>query len=159
MKVTNLRTRTLLESLHSYGKVYERVLGNFVGFMVPIAIFGLSCCIIILLYHVIRYSELPLLIRIGCFYVAFTELFVMSTGCWDFFMLTRISGEVLWKLRMDTNDYILRLPRDKRGELLKRSRNVREWRVPVGFFTTFSLGIPVVIWEEILNQLIFLLSL
>ena len=76
-------------------------------------------------------------------------------------VMTKRSGdEVLSRLQSRTAGVYrtLREPAEKR-EFMSSSRALQPVRLAIGEFTEATLGVVVSIWEEVLNQLLFLLAL
>ena len=97
------------------------------------------------------------------------KLFLLSTGAvtlgvvfwlsFDIVLVVRGSEEVLGKLRdFGVNWRETEVSDLQRLRCLKTAKACRPLRVPVGIFGELSFDIPVIMWDEILNQLLFLLS-
>ena len=63
------------------------------------------------------------------------------------------------KLQSCTAAYYTRLDPPGKREVVRRSGALRPMCVPIGEFAEMSLEVMVTIWEELLSQLLFLLSL
>ena len=86
-------------------------------------------------------------------------MFVMTWLFYDAVLIKRKGEEGLEKLQSRTAAYYNRLDLFSKREVMRRSRALRSVYVPVGEFAEVSLDMVVTAWEEVLNQLLFLLSL
>ena len=78
----------------------------------------------------------------------------------DGIMTIQASENTLGSLRCTENPYLLSLPMKERMAILRRAKALRPAFFSVGDFTDeFNVDVPVGVWEEILNQLVFLLTL
>ena len=120
---------------------------------------NMSAGAILCLYIPIRHHEIPALLRL-CFPLVGIVIVVVSFWwSYDVVLLTRASEDVLGKLR--SFDYNWRengISDIQRLRYLKRAKACRPVNIPIGTFGEFSLDVPVIMWDEILNQLLFLLS-
>ena len=120
--------------------------------------FGIA--VIICLYIPIGRPEVPAWLSLCFLFVAATIIGVVFWITYDIVLVARASEEVLGKLRTFDEPYW----REKsvssllRSQFLKRAKACRPIEIPIGTFGEFSLDVPVIMWDEILNQLLFLLS-
>ena len=106
----------------------------------------------------IRYKELPTLFYVFYPNTAFNLMFVLFWMCYDAVLLIRASEDVLGKLVSHEAEYLRPMPRGTRIQVLKRAKAMRVLEIPIGDFSEFSLSLPATPWDEILNQVFFLLS-
>ena len=66
--------------------------------------------------------------------------------------------EIIGKLQSENADYLRPLSRAMRMQVLKRAKAMKEIEYPVGEFSELTLNLPITMWDEILNQILFLLS-
>ena len=120
---------------------------------------NLSAGAILCLYIPIRHHEVPALLRLCFLLVAAIILGVTFWWSYDVVLLTRASEEVLEKLKSFDKNWREHGVSDlQRLRYLKRAKACRPVDIPIGIFGEFSLDVPVIMWDEILNQLLFLLS-
>ena len=77
---------------------------------------------------------------------------------YDMLQVVQASEDVLGELSQHQATYFNGMARAQRLELMKRSKAMR----PLVFYignSEFSIGLPINTWDEILNQVLFLLSL
>ena len=77
---------------------------------------------------------------------------------YDLVLLTRASEDILGELLSPDAEYLRPLSRETRIQLLKRAKAMNVIEFPVGEFAEFSLILPVSILEEIMSQVLFLLT-
>ena len=155
-----MESRALVERLYNYLQYHNRVLMNWVKLMSPLAISSVSLAVIVAAFISIRYTDqIPLYVYIFFPYIAFTLMLVIFWLCYDAVRIVRASQGVLSSLLTQDVEYMRGLSRVGRLEVLKRARAMKELECPIGEFTEFSLSLPVNVWHEIINQVIFLLSL
>jgi len=127
--------------------------------LTPQLLLNMFILITVCLYIAIRHTDIPFVIYMV---YAFTCVFV---GLWItvislYVADVRIESEgVIANLR--TGNYLVNtgLTPDERLGILKRSRAHRLLRVSVGQYSDYTVDVLVGLWDEILNQLIFLLTL
>ena len=123
------------------------------------AILGLSTCFIVLMFVTIRDTELPTAI-----YCAFPIVggFFMGIIFWvsyDAMMVKRASEEILGNLQSAAYTHYLReVDSQDRKVFLKRTKALRPASFPIGNFGEVTFELPVIVWEESLDQLLVLLS-
>ena len=71
----------------------------------------------------------------------------------------RAADEVLENPQSRTEDCYGRLPLTERKELVRRARALQPLYLGLGDFTELSFDVIISVWDEVLNQLLFLLSL
>ena len=85
-------------------------------------------------------------------------MLMISWVCYDGVRIMRAPGEVIDGLWLANAGYLCALPRAVRIQVLKRAKVMREIEFAVGEFTIVTLNLPIAVWEEVLNQVLFLLS-
>ena len=119
--------------------------------------FGLA--VIICLYIPLGRPEVPAWLSFCFLFVAAVILGVIFWAAYDIVSLSRGSEEVLGKLKTFNEGWRENGITDlQRIRFLKRAKACRPIEVPIGGFGEMSLDVPVIMWDEILNQLLFLLS-
>ena len=120
---------------------------------------NLSAAAILCMYIPIQHHEVPAFLRLCFFLVGVIVLIICFWWSYDVVLLIRASEEVLEKLRsFDHNWRENGISDIQRLRYLKRAKACRPVGIPIGAFGEFSLDVPVIMWDEILNQLLFLLS-
>ena len=135
--------------LHELAQVYDRT----------ITVFSVSVAITQALYVTCRPTAMPLIIYLAYPLVATVPLFVIFRICYDAVAVKRAGDEVLGNLQSKTASYFSRLKPAEKREMMRRARALRPVCMEMGSFTEITLEVFMSIWDEILNQLVFLLSL
>ena len=147
-----------LERLYVCGQVYNTVLDIFYKLVVPPSLFKAGSAIVIAWYLTMRHIDMPWYIYSWFPYIG--ALFTVMTFalCYDGILVTRASEASLTTLRSTEMQYFLRLPIQERRAMIRRAKALRAAFFSVGNFTEFNIDVPISTWEEIVNQLFFLLT-
>ena len=153
-----MTSRAKVERLYICTELHSRISSVWLKFMLPPTIVSVSLAIIVSTFVSIRYTELPL-----CYYVyfpnsAFTLMVNIFWLGYDGVLITRDSEGILGQLRSSQAPYLRSVPKHVRTLVMKRVRAMRVLEFRVGDFANFSVNVPISIWDEILNQVVFLLS-
>ena len=127
--------------------------------VVPPAFLNAGLTIVLAWYLTIRHTELPLYIYCVFPYAGILFTFMLFDLCYDGILVMRASEDSLTKLRLAEKQYFLRMPTDERMAMMKRAKALRPAFFSVGSFTEFTMDVPVGVCDEIVNQLMFLLTL
>ena len=161
MRENTLPERKDLQRLYIHGQIYHRQLSEWVRVaMVPI-FFSTGGAITLLLYAPLKHRHtIPGYFSAACIYIAVILTANMVSGSLDIVKTTASSEQVIFTLQSKLASSTLRFVRmPEEGGHLKRSMALRSLTFPFGSFESFTLGVPIVFVEEILNQLLFLLTL
>ena len=90
--------------------------------------------------------------------LAFDAMFAVSWLVYDGVMVKRTGETVLGKLQSQSEPFYWRLSLDQRKELSRRARALRPVKLSFGNFADASLEVLANIWDEVFNQLLFLLT-
>ena len=126
--------------------------------MIVPGIFSTSSSIIIAIFVTVRYTEIPILIYKGAALIWFS--FVIISIWFEFEVLTVIRSleDIVQMLNNIDQPYFLQLPIKLRLYLSKSGKATRPAIFNIGDFTYYSIGVVKSMWDEIINQLIFLLT-
>ena len=78
--------------------------------------------------------------------------------CYDIVLITRESEYIKAQLWSYEAPYARLMPKSEMTCAMKRAKALRVIEIPVGNFSDISIDLPIAIWDEILNQVLFLLS-
>ena len=150
-----------LELGHQYVRlqVHVAIANDWIMFMIVPTIFSVSTSIIICLYITIRHPELPIYLYILFPYVAANLFSLLFYLAYELMMMIRASEAVLDTLSSTEGQYYQAASIQQRLYIRKLAKSTRPLSFRMGIFMNFSLDVPVGIWDEILNQLLFLLTL
>ena len=158
IRLVDLESRGLVERMYYYVLHHNRVVQTWLKFMLPPTLSGVSLTVIITAFVAIRYTELPLIFYVFYPYTAFTLMFVIFWMCYDTVLVVRASEDVMGQLLSHDAKYLRTMSRAERIKVLKRAKAMKVLEFPIGDFSEFSLNLPVNVWDEIINQVLFLLS-
>ena len=126
--------------------------------MLPPALLSASLTVIITSFVSIRCTTLPLLFYFMFPYFAFTVLLTTFWVIYDAVLITRDSEYVRGKLLSYDSSHLRRMSKHERTLVMKRAKALQVTEFPIGDFADISLTLAFVIWDEIVNQVLFLLS-
>ena len=122
-------------------------------------LFNMGVGAIICLYIPLGLPESPAWLSFCFLFLAAVILGVVFWMAYDMVLVARASEEVLRRIKSFNEHWRENGISDlQRLGLLKRAKAMRPIGVPIGEFGEMSLDVPVIMWDEILNQLLFLLS-
>ena len=153
-----MEDRAYVEKFYISLELHNNIFCRYVKFMIMPAIFGISCAVIVTIYVSIRHTELPFYFYIFFPYTGVTLMFLVFWFSYDAVCIRRHSEEVLNRLLDYEAEHLRGMTKGERMNVMKRARALRAINFPMGSFAEFSLNVPINIWEEVLNQLVFLLS-
>ena len=140
-------------------KIYSIIYMEWLKVVVVPAMFSVCTAIIIALYVTCRPAAMPLIIYFGFPLSATTLLFLLFRFCYDAVVAKRAGDGVLGNLQSRTGGYFSRLAPVEKREMTRRARALQPVYIGLGEFSEITLEVSMNIWDEILNQLLFLLSL
>ena len=158
MKITDIDVRAKVERLYICYELLNRINYTWLKFMLPPTIFGVSLTVIVTTFVSIRYTELPFMYYIFFANTAFTLMLIIFWLCYDALLITRDSEDIMSQLLSFEAPYLRSVSKAGRIRVMKRAKAMRVIEFPIGEFADFSISLPIVLWEEILNQVLFLLS-
>lgn len=111
--------------------------------------------VVLCLYIPIKHPEIPAILSGSFFVVGLVTQGVIFWTSYDIVQVIRASEQVMGQLHSISS-------RNKQLEYLryfsKRSKALWPVNLPIGSFGKFSIEVPIIMWDEILNQLLFLLG-
>ena len=148
-----------LERLYICGQVYNTILDVIYKLVSPPGIFNSGLIIVLTWFLTMRHSQVPWYIYMWFPYIAILFTVVLFALCYDGILAIRASKKVLSILRSNEKQYFLRLPAEDRKAMMRRAKALRPAFFSVGNFTDFNVDVPIGVWNQIVNQLVFLLTL
>ena len=168
MSLLEIQREITIRDLDSWRKVEKVYVGlrlfnvlyvNFMWYIMGPGILGIGAGNVILLYLAVRPSGLPPLIHYWVPLFAFGGVIILSWLWYDVVTLKREADEVKENLQARTHEFLRDLGPSQRKYLARRARALRPFYFTIGQFSDMTLEGLVGVWDEILNQLLFLLSL
>ena len=132
---------------------------NWLYYVLGPIITGMSAGIVVLLYTTVRPSGLPSFIYYGVPFLCVGTLFILSWLWYDVVTMKREGDEVVETLQMRSHSFLRELEPTQRKYLSRKARALRPPYLTIGQFADMTLEGLVGVWDEILNQFLFLLSL
>ena len=160
MPGNTLVERKNVQRLFIHGQIYHGQLSEWFRVAAVPAYFGVSGAVILLLYGPFKYPDMiPGYMSTVSIYLAVILIANVVWPLLDVIKSTTASEEVMRKLQSKFTSKVEFMIVLEVGVHLKRSKALRSLGLPFGSFSNVTLGVPIVIVEEILNQLLFLLTL
>ena len=153
-----------LERLYRIGQVYNHILDTYYKFMVPPALLNAGATIVFSSYVTARHTELPLYIYWMFPYISVSYSLITFDLCYDGILTIRASEGSLGLLRSKEKQYFRGLSVEERRFRNKTAMALRPVFFNVGDFADYDdsrrlMELPITVWDEMLNQLLFLLTL
>ena len=138
-------------------QVHNKLLNDWLGPILFPILLGLGSAVVLFVYLPLRHHELPGFITLLLVALAALIMAIVFWLCFEGVTIIRNSEEIVQELRSQPTGEQGLSPA-QRKLFLKRAKALRPFSVAVGTFGEFNLDVPTIMWEEILNQLVFLLS-
>ena len=158
--IAKLERRKKVESMYVTFQVHNMVYNDWVRPAMFPLLLSLGCAVVICVYFPLKHHELPGFITLVFVTMAAFIMAVVFWHCFDEVTVIRNSEGVVGELQSrpagsawETEFSAIQMER-----FLKRAKALRPFCIGVGTFGQFDLEVPAIMWEEILNQLVFLLS-
>ena len=153
-----MEARATVERLYVCQELYNNICYAWIAFILPLIIFSLSLTIIVTGFISIRFTELALHYYFFFANTAISLMIVMFWSAYDFLLITRDSEEVKGQLLSYEAPHLRGMSKAERIRVMKRAKAMRLIETRVGDFADFTISVPLAIWDEIINQVLFLLS-
>lgn len=158
INILSLRSRRRVEQMYVQLELFSRITQAWFRVFFPAWLVSASAAVIILGFVAIRYTELPIFCYIMFPYCALILLGLIFWQCYDMLCVIRESEDILSQLQQRHTPYFESMTRAERAEVTKRSKALRPVMFNMGD-SAFSINVPINAWDEIVNQILFLLSL
>ena len=139
-------------------EVFHRVFVPWWNWIQPHALFALSCTVILGMFIGIRHTDLPLLLYSVYPAAAVCLLFNVFGFAVEVTTVQKQSDEIVENLQMRARSR-QHVSIEQRQWAMRKVKSMKPLPFQVGPYTEFSFSVPLAAWDEILNQLFFLLSL
>ena len=153
-----METRAVVEKLYICQELFNNICHPWFKFILPLEVFSLSSGVIITAFISIRYTQLPIYYHFFFANTAISLIVIMFWSCYDFLQITRDSEDVKGQLLSFEAPHLREMSKAERTRVVKRAKAMRAIETPVGIFADFSISLPLALWDEIVNQVLFLLS-
>ena len=159
MNVRSIDDRLNLRHQYLKLQVHTAIGNNWVMFMIVPTIVSVASSIIVCLYATLRHTELPIYMYIFFPYVGANLFGLLFWLAYEVIMIIRASEAIMGTLSSTEEQYYQESPVQQKLYIRKLARSTRPIFFRIGIFMDFSFDVPVGIWDEIVNQLVFLLTL
>ena len=159
MNVRSIDDRLNLRHQYVKLQVHVTITNNWLMFMIVPTIVSVASGIIVCFYITIRHTELPIYSYAIYTYTGVNLSGLLFWRAYELIMTIRASEAIVSTLSSTTEQYYQESPAKQKLYIRKLIRPTRAIFFRIGIFMDFSLDVPVGIWDEILNQLLFLLTL
>ena len=140
-------------------QLFNRIFDTWWQGVYPPGLVSVAISVVITFYVTLRHTDLPWFVYIFFPYCGVTCLAFIFWVAYDVVSVQRESEAILGLLQSTSGSYLGRLGREERLAMVKRAKAMRPLAFNVGNFNEFSLAVPLGAWDEMLNQLLFLLTL
>ena len=140
-------------------EIFHVVAAEYTRFYLVPTLLSCSVLVIVAVFVCIRAVGLPWWLYLFFVSSSLTVLFLTFWLPYQLVLALRASEDIVGVLTSIKDVYSAELSWNDRKYLAKKARATRTLGYRTGDFGNFSLDVPVVMWDEILNQLLFLLSL
>ena len=148
-----------VEKIYVSMRLYNIMFMNWLHYVLGPVILSIGLGIVMMLYISVTPSGMPPLIHYWIPVIAFGAIMILSWLWYDVVAMKREGDEVMEGLRARTHKFLWDLKLAERKRLLLKARALKPAYFTIGQFTDMTLEGLVAVWDEILNQFLFLLSL
>ena len=148
-----------MERLHACLQIYHHAHCAWWNWTLPSSYFSLSTTVILAMYIGLRHTELPWYLY-WVYWLAGVGVLLQLFGTgYDIICAKEDSEEIVGRLQSPATAGLQRLPLEERRKILKGSKAMTGLQFDIAHLAQYSWAVPLGAWDEILNQLLFLLSL
>ena len=153
-----MEARAKVEYLFICLELHSRIGYIWMKNVLPPAIFSVSLGIIICMFVSIRHTELPIYLYLVFPYVGITDFLIIFWMSYDIVLITRDFEYIRGQFLCHDAPYLVQKTKWDRKHVMMRARAMRVVEFPLGDFADFSFNLPIAVWDEVVNQVLFLLS-
>ena len=157
VKDAQVRERVLRRFL--YLQIYHRLHCAWWNWTLPSTTFAKSATVVVALYVGLRITELPWYLYWIYWLAGFGLLLQIFGNGYNIVCAKEDSDDVVEKLQSPASVDLEALSVEGKKKILKRSKAIHGLKFRIASFAEYSWAVPLAAWDEILNQLFFLLSL
>ena len=155
MSTEHLRALKLLEHLYVVIQIHSQHIQRWMQICVFPLLMTIGGGVVLCLYIPIKHTELPLILSGSFLVVGLSVQGVLFWTSYDIVIAIRASEHVIGRLQSISSG---KKQLDSFRDISKRCKAHRPVNIPIGSFGAFSIEVPIIMWDEILNQLLFLLG-
>ena len=156
---SDLASRRKVERLYVCLQIYHHAHCSWWNWTLPSTYFALSSTVILAMYIGVRHTELPWYLY-WVFWLAGVGVLLQIFGVgYDVMLAKEDSEEIVGQLQSSAGTALQIFSLDEKRKILKRSKAMTGLQFGIAGLANYSWAVPLGAWDEILNQLLFLLSL
>ena len=159
LPVRDAEGREKVERLYVCSQTYHHLHCAWWNLTFPWTTFSLSAATILCLYVGFRHTELPWYLYWLFWITGFGVLVDMFWFGHDVMFAKQTSEEIVDRLQSPASADLQSLSREERNKMLKRAKALAGLQFGIASFTNYTWAVTFGTCDEILNQLIFLLTL
>ena len=159
MSFTDLDGWRKVEKMYTCMRLCNVLFMNWVYYVLGPIIMGIGSGIVLLFYISVRPSGLPPFIYYWIPFIAFGTFLVLSWLWYDVVTMKREGEDMVEILQSRSHRFLRELEPHQRQFVYRKGRALRPPYLTIGQFSDMTLEGLVGVWDEILNQFLFLLSL
>ena len=159
MNPSDLETRAKMENFYVRLQIFNKAYCVWWEWALPGALVSLSSTVILGLFVGIRHTELAWYLYWVYPTTGVVLLFQIFGFAYCVVCVQQDSEEIVEKLQSTASQSLAGLTLEDKRKVLKRSKAMTPLPFDINGFTNYSWAVPLAAWDEILNQLFFLLSL
>ena len=159
MSIRDLDRWSKVQKMYVCMRLCNVLFMNWLYYVRAPVLLGVGSGIVVMLYLSVRPSGLPPFIHYWIPFIAVVVLVVISWYWYDMVSMKREGQEVLEHLQSRSHKFLRQLPPRQQKYVCRKARGLRPPYVTIGQFSDVTLEGLVGVWDEILHQFLFLLSL
>ena len=159
ISLTDLDRWRKVEEMYRCMRLYNVLFMNWLYYVLGPVIMCICSVIVLLFYISARPSSLPPFIYYWIPFIAFGTFLVISWLWYDVVTMKREGEDMLEILQSRSHRFLWELEPHQRQFVYRKGRALRPPYLTVGQFSDMTFEGLVGVWDEILNQFLFLLSL
>ena len=163
--VDNMDSRWMLWQKYVQLQVFNQLCLTWAKSMLGPTIASITSSIAVCFYITIRHNDVPPFLIPVFFYVGITLFAIVFWGCVQVINVSKTSQSLIGTLTiMPTipahagNEYEVSGGQELKKYIMRKGKATRPMYFRLGDFMEVSIDVPIGIWDEILNQVLLLLS-
>ena len=159
IRIRDLDSWKKVERMCDSMRLFNILVMNWLYYFLGPIILGVCSGIVLMLYISVRQSGLPPMLHYCMLPLAFGTIMAVSWLWYDVVTMNREADVVIESLQSRSHRFLRDLEPSGRAHLFRKARALRSVHLTIGQFSDITLEGLVGIWDEVVNQLMFLLSL
>ena len=157
-----MNRREMLWQKYVQLQLFHKLCLIWVKVMSPASVASITSAIIVCFYITIRHNDVPSFLIPVFFYVGTTCVGIIFWLGIQVIDVSKASEALIGRLTAipvgTGNEYGISDPRELKKYIVRKGKATRAIKFRFGDFTDVTIDVPIGVWDEILNQVLFLLS-